>query len=67
MTLRLLGYSGSASGLNVSFSGVFSMESFECFEVISVSDAIGSCSGIVSGFAGVAESTGFPGLTTEMC
>lgn len=43
------------------------MESFECFEAISASDAMGSCSGIVSGFAGVAESTDFPGLTSEMC
>ena len=43
------------------------MESLECFEAISASDPIGSCSGIVSGFAGVAESTDFPGLTSEMC
>ena len=41
------------------------MESFECFEAISASHPIGSCSGIVSGFAGVVESTGFPGLTPE--
>ena len=41
------------------------MESFECLEAISASDPVGSCSGIVSGFAGIAESTGFPGLTPE--
>ena len=65
MTLRMLGYSGSASGLNGSFSGIFSIESFECFEANSASDPIGSCSGTVSGFAGVADSTDFPGLTSE--
>ena len=65
MTLRVLGYSGSSSGLNGSFPGTFSMESFECLEVISASDPTGSCSGIASGFAGVAESTDFPGLTSE--
>ncbi len=43
------------------------MESFECFEAISASGPIGSCSGIVSGFAGVAESTGFSVLTSEIC
>ena len=64
MTLRMLGYSGSASGLNASFSGTFSTESFECFKAISASDPVGSCSGIVSGFAGVAQSTVFPGLTS---
>ena len=66
MTRRVLGYSGSASGLNGSFSVTFSRESLECFEAISASDPVGSCSGIVSGFAGVAESTGFPGLTSEI-
>ena len=67
MTLRVLGYSGSASGSKGSFSGTFSTESFECFEAISASDPVGSCSGIVSGFTGVAQSTVSLGLTSEIC
>ena len=67
MTLRVLGYSGSGSGLNGSSLEPFSIEIFECFKAISASGPVGSCSGNVSGFAGGAESTGFSGLRSEVC
>ena len=66
MTLRVLGYSGSASGLNGSSLEPFSIESFECFEAVSASGPVGSCSGNVSRFAGGAETTGFSDLRSEV-
>ena len=63
MTLRVLGYSGSASGLNGSTSEPLSIEVFECLEAMSASGFEGSCSGNVSGFAGGA---GTLGLTSEL-
>ena len=67
MTLRVLGYSGSASGLNGSSLEPLSIEFLECFEAISPSDPLGSWLGMVSGFAGRAESTGFWGVRSGNC